>query len=506
MSRRAARVEHVDVIVVGAGISGVAAAYHLQTRCPDRSYAILEGRAAMGGTWDLFRYPGVRSDSDMHTLGFAFHPWTKPNAIADGAAIKAYVEAAAHAHGIDRKIRFGHQVTAAAWSTDDARWTVSATGPDGATVTMTCTFLSMCAGYYDYASGYTPEFPGVADFAGRIVHPQFWPDDLDVSGKQVVIIGSGATAMTLVPALARTAAHVTMVQRSPTYVVARPAEDRIANWLAARLSASAAYRLTRWKNVLSGIALYRLARSRPRMVSKRIIAMVREQLGPDYDVETHFTPQYDPWDQRICLVPDGDLFDSIRAGRASVVTDRIERFTRGGLALASGAALAADIVVTATGLSVQLLGGIRLSLDGQPIVLSGRLQYKGMMFDGVPNLSTAFGYTNASWTLKAELTAIHVCRLLTIMRKRTLRQATPRNDDSAMRTEPLIRFTSGYVQRAKALLPVQGARKPWRTNQNYALDVMDLRLGRVPAAMRFSNPEPVRNSGSRSGRLNLSHH
>ncbi|MGP7796133.1 flavin-containing monooxygenase [Sphingomonas sp. CLY1604] len=481
--------EHIDVVVVGAGISGIGQAYHLQTRCPDRSYVILEGRAAIGGTWDLFRYPGIRSDSDMHTLGFGFHPWTDAKAIADGPSIRAYVEETARAYGIDQHIRFRHHVVSAAWSTEDARWTVEATGPDGA-LTFTCNFLCMCSGYYNYAKGYTPEFAGAEQFAGRIVHPQLWPDDLDYAGKRVVVIGSGATAVTLVPEMARKAAHVTMLQRSPTYVVSRPAEDKVANWLRAKLPGRAAYGVTRWKNVLLGMLFYRIAKKRPEKFKARLIGMVRDHLGPDYDVATHFTPRYNPWDQRLCLVPDADLFQAIKRGDAAVATGTIERFTPAGIRLASGEELAADIIVTATGLELQLLSDVRFSKDGVPIDLSKALQYKGMMFSDVPNLAYTFGYTNASWTLKADLVATYVCRLLNTMKKRGLRQATPQNSDADMATEPFVDFTSGYIQRAEHMLPRQGARKPWKLNQNYALDVLALRLGSVDDDMVFSNPGP----------------
>ncbi|AXJ96323.1 MULTISPECIES: NAD(P)/FAD-dependent oxidoreductase [unclassified Sphingomonas] len=483
--------EHVDVVIVGAGLSGVGQAYHLQRRCPDRRYVILEGRGAMGGTWDLFRYPGVRSDSDMHTLGFAFQPWTEAKAIADGASIRDYIEATAREHGIDRHIRYRHHVRAASWSTPDARWTVEATGPDGEAVTITCDFLCMCSGYYDYAQGHTPDFPDSTRFAGRIVHPQFWPDDLDYAGRRVVVIGSGATAVTLVPEMAKTAAHVTMLQRSPTYVVSRPAEDGIANWLRARLPHNLAYGITRWKNVLLGMVFYRIARKRPEKFKQRLIGMVRDHLGPDYDVDTHFTPRYNPWDQRLCLVPDADLFAAIRDGRASVVTGTIDRFTETGIRLSSGEALAADIIVTATGLQLQLLSDIVFSRDGQRIDLSQAVQYKGMMFSDVPNLAYTFGYTNASWTLKADLVATYVCRLLNTMRRRGLRQATPRIADPAMGRAPFVDFTSGYVARAAHFLPSQGTRKPWRLNQNYALDVLALRFGSLDDEMEFSNPEPV---------------
>jgi len=480
-------VEHVDVVVVGAGLSGISQAYHLRTRCPDRSYLILEARQAIGGTWDLFRYPGIRSDSDMHTLGFSFRPWEGAKAIADGASIRAYIEDTAREHGIDRDIRFGVTVRSAAWSTADARWLIEAEGPEGP-LTFSCAFLSLCAGYYDYAAGHTPAFAGAEDFAGRIVHPQLWPADLDVADRRVVVIGSGATAMTLVPALAESAAHVTMLQRSPTYVVSRPSRDRVADALRRVLPAKLAYRVTRWKNIALGTAFFRLAKWRPGKTRQRLLAMVRLQLGPDYDVATHFTPRYDPWDQRLCLVPDADLFKAIKAGTAAVATGTIDRFTTDGIRLSSGEELPADIIVTATGLRIKLVGGIALSVDGTAVSLAGRLLYKGMMVEGVPNMSFTFGYTNASWTLKADLTAGYVCRLLNVMRSRGMRQVTPTNDDLEMAREPFVDFTSGYVQRAAAELPQQGARKPWRVHQNYTRDLIALRHGSVDDALRFSNP------------------
>jgi cation diffusion facilitator CzcD-associated flavoprotein CzcO len=484
--------EHLDVIVVGAGLSGVGQGHHLQTRCPDRSYAILEARASLGGTWDLFRYPGIRSDSDMHTLGFSFHPWTQAKSIADGPSIRAYIEETAQRFGVDRHIRYRTRVTAAAWSSEDARWTIAATGPDGVALTLTCNFLCMCSGYYDYAKGHAPEFAGASEFTGRIVHPQFWPDDLDFAGKRIVVIGSGATAVTLVPEMAKTADHVIMLQRSPTYVVARPGEDGFANGLRRWLPSKIAYGVTRWKNVLLGMFFYRMARRRPEQTKQRILAMTREHLGADYDVATHFTPRYNPWDQRVCLVPDADLFHALKAGRAEVVTDTIERFTPTGIRLTSGRELAADVIVTATGLELQLLSGVTFTVDGVVVDLSQALQYKGMMFSDVPNLAYTFGYTNASWTLKADLVATYVCRLLNTMRKRGLRQATPHNADEAMATEPFVDFSSGYIQRAAGQLPRQGSRKPWKLNQNYALDLMMLRYGSVDDAMQFSNPEPAR--------------
>ena len=482
--------EHVDVIVVGAGLSGIGAAYHLQTRCPDRSYLILESRDAIGGTWDLFRYPGIRSDSDMHTLGYSFKPWTQAKAIADGASIRDYVRETARENGIDRHIRFGHKVVRADWSTRDAAWTVETERGDGTVARFTCNFLHMCAGYYDYARGYAPRFEGQEAFGGRIVHPQFWPEDLDYAGKRVVVIGSGATAVTLVPEMARQAAHVTMLQRSPTYVVSRPAQDRVANWMRRRLPSRLAYAATRWKNVGFGMFFYRMTRTKPEATKQRLIGMVRDALGPDYDVGKHFTPRYNPWDQRLCLVPDADLFDAIRAGRAAVATDTIARFTPTGILLASGEELPADVIVTATGLEVSLMGGAAFTIDGAPADLTQSLQYKGMMFSDVPNLAFTFGYTNASWTLKADLVAMYVCRLLNTMRKRGLRQATPRIGGADVKPEPFVDFTSGYIQRAVDRLPKQGDRKPWRLNQNYALDVMALRFGSVDDSMEFANPAP----------------
>ena len=482
--------EHVDVIVVGAGISGIGAGYHLQANCPDRSYLILEGRAALGGTWDLFRYPGIRSDSDMYTLGYAFKPWTEAKAIADGPAILSYLNETAAEHGIDQHIRFRHHVEQAAWSTKRATWIVTATGPEGDEVQFSCNFLFMCSGYYNYARGHSPDFAGSADFGGQIVHPQHWPEDLDYAGKRVVVIGSGATAVTIVPEMAKTAASVTMLQRSPTYVVSRPAEDRFANWLRAKLPGKLAYDIVRWRNVLLGMFFFNRARKRPERMKERLIGMVREELGPDYDVETHFTPLYNPWDQRLCLVPDGDLFAALREGRASVVTGKIDRFVPEGIRLESGDTLPADIIVTATGLELQLLSDVAFSVDGAPVDLSKCLNYKGMMYSDVPNLASSFGYTNASWTLKADLTCMYVCRLLNTMKRRGLRQATPRIGDDTIEEVPFLDFSSGYVQRAIDKFPKQGSKKPWKLNQNYARDIMALRYGSVDTAMEFSNPEP----------------
>nr|WP_294813932.1 NAD(P)/FAD-dependent oxidoreductase [uncultured Sphingomonas sp.] len=481
--------EHFDVVVVGAGISGIGAGYHLQANSPDRSYVILEGRERLGGTWDLFRYPGIRSDSDMYTLGFSFKPWTHAKAIADGPAILRYLDETAREYGVDRHIRYGHHVKRANWSSDDALWTVVA-DRDGTEVTFTCAFLFMATGYYNYARGHTPDFAGIEDFKGRIVHPQFWTDDVDYAGKRIVVIGSGATAVTLVPELAKQAAHVTMLQRSPTYIVARPSEDKIAQWLRRRLPDKAAYGITRWKNVLLQQYFFRAMRKRPDKAKKAIVDMVRQEL-PGYDVDTHFTPRYNPWDQRLCLVPDADLFASLREGKASVVTDTIDRFTENGIRLASGEALEADLVITATGLEIQLLSGMPVTVDGKLFEPAKHMTYKGMMFSDVPNFAISFGYTNASWTLKSDLTAGYVTRLLNAMKKRGMRQVTPRVQ-APVEAAPFLDFTSGYVQRAAAHLPRQGTRKPWRLHQNYTRDVMALKFGGIDQEMEFSNPEPAK--------------
>jgi cation diffusion facilitator CzcD-associated flavoprotein CzcO len=478
--------EHVDVLIVGAGLSGIGAAHHLQTAFTGRSYAILEAREAIGGTWDLFRYPGVRSDSDMQTLGYRFRPWTQASAIADGPAILKYVRDTAAEAGIDRHIRFGHRVVKAEWSTSDSQWTVEAVH-DGTPVQVTAKFLYVCSGYYHYDAGYTPDFPGIERFQGAVVHPQQWPEDLDYAGKKVVVIGSGATAVTLVPAMAGDAAHVTMLQRSPTYVVARPAEDAIANRLRRRLPLGLAYGLTRWKNVLLGMYFYQLCKRRPDRAKALIMQGLRFCLGPDYDIGTHFTPRYNPWDQRLCLVPDADLFRAIRQKTVSVVTNEIDTFTETGIRLRSGKELPADLIVTATGLSLQLLGGMTLAVDGKTINPGDTIAYKGMMYSDVPNFAVVSGYTNASWTLKADLVCEYVCRLLNHMQKNGLRQCTPRLDDPAMERLPWVDFSSGYIQRAIDQFPKQGARRPWRLHQNYAFDLMSLRFGSVrDKAMVFS--------------------
>jgi cation diffusion facilitator CzcD-associated flavoprotein CzcO len=483
--------EYLDVLIVGAGLSGIGAAYHLQTECPHKSYAILEGRERSGGTWDLFRYPGIRSDSDMYTLGYVFKPWTNAKAIADGPSILRYVRETAREHRIDEKIRYQHRVKRANWSSADARWTVEIErGPTQAVSRIECQFLFFATGYYDYAEGYTPEFAGRERFRGRVVHPQFWTPDIDYAGKRVIVIGSGATAVTLVPSIAKDAAHVTMLQRSPTYVVSRPAEDPIANKLREKLPAMAAYELTRWKNVLLGMFFYNLSKRRPDRVKAFIMRGVRAALGPEYDLR-HFTPNYQPWDQRVCLVPDADLFRAIRKGKAEVVTDQIETFTERGLQLKSGRELAADLIVTATGLNLVVLGNVELALDGKLVEPSQQMTYKGMMYSDVPNLAFAIGYTNASWTLKCDLTAQYVCRLLQHMDAAGKRVCFPHNDDPSVKLEPWIDFNSGYILRSIDKFPKQGSKAPWRLHQNYARDLFALRYGKVDdGVMRFGNPVP----------------
>ena len=465
----AAGVEQLDVLIVGAGISGIDAAYHLQKRLPGKRFAILEARDRIGGTWDLFRYPGIRSDSDMYTLGFPFRPWRGDRSIVEGADIRDYVEETARAFGIDRRIRFGHRVTRASWSSAEARWSVEAESGEGVR-RFSCAFLFLCSGYYDYAAGYRPAWPGEAGFQGRFVHPQHWPEDLDVAGKRVVVIGSGATAVTLVPALAQTAAYVTMLQRSPSYVVALPSRDRLAKGLGARL--------TRAKNIALGMYFFNRARRKPDKVRTLLLDLVRGELPEGYDVERHFAPAYKPWDQRMCLVPDGDLFAAIREGRVAVETGEIETFTRDGIRLRSGEEVPADIVVTATGLVLKLLGGVALSVDGEAVEAAGRLVYKGMMLEDIPNLAFTFGYTNASWTLKCDLTSRYLCRLLRHMGKAGHRICTPRARGEIER-RPLLDFTSGYIARAADVLPRQGMESPWRVPQNYFRDVATLGFGRV---------------------------
>jgi monooxygenase len=485
--------EHLDVLIVGAGLSGIGAAHHLQRDSPRKSYAILEAREDLGGTWDLFRYPGIRSDSDMHTLGYRFRPWTEAKSIADGPSILRYVRDTARDGGIDRKIRLRHRVVSAEWSSAEARWTVGAERLEtGETVTLTCDFLFMCSGYYRYDEGYTPEFPGIGDFGGEVIHPQHWPEDTDCTGKRVVVIGSGATAMTLVPALAGEAAQVTMLQRSPTYVVSMPGEDGLANALRRFLPARVAYPIVRWKNVfLQGVS-YRLSRSRPQLMKKLLRRGVVKSLPAGYDVDTHFKPSYNPWDQRLCLVPDADLFRALGSGKAEIVTDRIASFNAKGIETESGAQLDADVVVTATGLNLLFLGGMRISVDGVEPDIAKAMTYKGMMLSDVPNFAFTLGYTNASWTLKADLVAEYVCRLLNHMDAGGYDVCVPQISDPSVTEEPLLDFNSGYVLRSIDGLPKQGSKEPWKLRMNYPLDLRAMRFGAVEdGTMRFSRAPSV---------------
>ncbi|WP_048439571.1 NAD(P)/FAD-dependent oxidoreductase [Caenimonas sp. SL110] len=479
-----------DVIVIGAGLSGIAAAHHLQTLCPSRSFAILEGRDAIGGTWDLFRYPGIRSDSDMSTLGYSFRPWTSDASFASGPAIRDYVQAAARQEGIEQHIRFGHRVTAANWDSHAARWTVqvTATAGEGNTqLSMTCRFLFFCSGYYDYDKGHAPEWPGRDTFRGEIVHPQHWPAALDWRGKAVVVIGSGATAITLVPELARDAAHVTMVQRSPTYIIALPALDSVGARLRMLLPAGTAYRLVRWKNIAAAMLFYGYSRWRPERVKALIARGARHFLGASFDVERHLSPAYKPWDQRLCVAPDADFFRAIRSGKASIVTAAMQAFTPRGIRTSQGQEIEADVIVTATGLQLKVLGGARLTLDGMAVDPSKSVMYRGTMYSGVPNLAVASGYTNASWTLKCELSARYVCRLLNRMQSKGQDVCVARYEGASQDTQPAIGLTSGYIQRSVALLPRQGLKSPWRMYQNYLLDLATLRFSRLSdGALTFS--------------------
>ncbi len=487
--------EDLDVLIVGAGLSGIGAGYHLQDSCPGKKYAILESRGELGGTWDLFRYPGIRSDSDMHTLGYGFRPWSGAKAIVDGGSILSYLRQTATDYGIDKKIRFHHRVLGAEWSTPESRWTVEAVRSDtGETVTFSCGFLLVCSGYYSYEEGYSPAFEGVERFGGQVLHPQHWSEDIDYTDKRVVVIGSGATAVTLVPSLAQKAAHVTMLQRSPSYIVSLPSEDPIARTLRRALPQRAASAVVRWKNILLQLFSYQLSRRRPELVKAMVRRGVVAALPVGYDVDKHFKPNYDPWDQRLCLVPDGDLFAAISSGRATMVTDQIETFTETGIKLKSGAELDADLIVTATGLNLLFLGGMQVRVDGREIDMAKEMTYKGMMLSGIPNFAFTLGYTNSSWTLKADLTSEYVCRLLVHMDAHGYSTCVPEVTDSSITEQPLLDFMAGYVLRSIDKLPKQGSRSPWRLRMNYPLDAREIRFGAIDdGTLRFSTaPAPTR--------------
>lgn len=486
-------IEHFDVLIIGAGISGIGAAVHLQDKCPNKSYAVLEARENLGGTWDLFKYPGIRSDSDMYTLGYSFRPWTASKAIADGPSILAYLKDTARVYGVDRKIRYKTRMERASWSSQNAIWTVEVSDAEtGEVREMTCGFIYACTGYYRYDEGYTPDFEGLERFEGRVVHPQQWTEDIEYAGKKVVVIGSGATAVTLVPELAKTAESVTMLQRSPTYILSAPEEDKMANLMREHLPGEIAYAITRWKNVAVSMAMYNASRRWPGALKKLLVGGVKRALPSDFDIEKHFTPRYDPWDQRLCLVPDGDLFAVLSSGRAQVVTDRIDTFTEGGIKLRSGQELEADLVVTATGLVLQLFGGAKLFVDGIEVVPSEQMAYRAMMVGDVPNLAFAVGYTNASWTLKVDLVGEYVCRLLNHMDDKGYTTCCPRRDPD-MEEAPLLDFDAGYIKRALSVLPRGGAKRPWRVFENYVLDRATLMHGPVEdGTMEFGRRAPTR--------------
>ena len=468
---------HFDVVIIGAGLSGIGAASHLERDAPNKTYAILESRSAMGGTWDLFRYPGVRSDSDMHTLGYSFKPGKHERAIADGPAILDYIRETAKEYDVAKHIRYNQRASKISWDSASATWTISIKQEGKRASKITCNFIYSCTGYYNYEKGYTPDFEGVEQFKGQIVHPQQWPEDLDYSGKNVVVIGSGATAITVVPSMAKTAKHVTMLQRSPTYVVSRPSKDKFALKLARYLPANLAYLITRWKNVSMQALIYQYSRRRPEKMKAALLSLTRKELGGKVDVDTHFNPSYNPWDQRLCLVPDGDLFRSLRKGTSSVVTGHIKTFTKTGIKLESGDLLKADLVVSATGLELLPMGGMAIEVDGKLMSLPDTLGFRGMMLSDIPNFVLAAGYTNASWTLKCDLTSEYVCRMLNHMDKKGFQYCVARNLDPNMERVAFLDLASGYVDRSIDSFPKQGTRSPWKLYQNYLLDIISLRFG-----------------------------
>jgi len=480
--------EHFDVVIVGAGLSGIGAARHLKAQCPGKTFAILEGRDTIGGTWDLFRYPGIRSDSDMYTLGYNFKPWTEKQVIADGHRIRNYIQETAQENDLQRHIRFGSKVVSSDWSSDTATWTLTVEKKSGETVQVTCNWLMMCSGYYNYEEGFTPEFKGRDDFKGQVIHPQFWPENLDYSGKRVVVIGSGATAITLIPSMTDKAKMVTMLQRTPSYVISVPQFDPMVRFLLKFLPEMTVYNISRARNNFITQLIFKLSRKYPNAVRKFLLKQVKVQVGPNFDMK-HFTPPYNPWDQRLCAVPNGDLFKAIRKGKANVVTDHIDRFVENGIKLKSGETLEADIIVTATGLNLRLFGGMTMTVDGKAIEMNKHISYKGLMFSDIPNFSNTLGYTNASWTLKADLIAEYVCRLIKHMDKTGTRIAVPERKDPNVKPAPLLDMTSGYVARAEATLPKGADRAPWKLYQNYAMDMDQLRNGKLEdGVMAFRKP------------------
>ncbi len=489
--------EHLDVLIIGAGLSGVGAACHLQRQCPDKTFALLEGRGALGGTWDLFRYPGIRSDSDMFTLGYNFKPWNEAKAIADGPSIRRYIEETARENGIERKIRYRHRVLAADWCSSAARWTLQVQrGDEPEPIQLSCQFLLLCTGYYRYEAGYTPEFKGREQFQGDFIHPQLWPEGFDYGGKNVVVIGSGATAVTLVPAMTDKARHVTMLQRSPTYVVSLPELDPLSNWLRRFLPQTWVYRLARTRNVALQLVFYKISKAMPNLVRKVLLGLARRQLGADFDMR-HFSPRYQPWDERVCAVPDGDLFRVLRQGKASVVTEQIDRFTATGIRLKNGQELAADVIVSATGLELQLFGSMQVAVDGVPFDAAKSMGYRGIMLRDLPNAAVVLGYTNASWTLKADLSSEYFCRLIRHMDAIGMRQCTPRDSQGSVREAPFLDLASGYIQRAADRIPKQGDRAPWKLYQNYLLDLALLRYGRLQDGyLQFSAPQQAAEGAS----------
>jgi len=478
---------YVDAIIIGAGISGISAAYYLQTMCPDKSFVILEGRDNIGGTWDLFKYPGIRSDSDMYTLGFAFRPWIDKKAIADGPSIMKYLNEAVDDYGLKEKIDFGKKVVAAAWSSEDFTWSLHVHDSNESEQLYTCRFVFVCTGYYNYDKGYTPDFPGKDSFEGEFIHPQFWPEDLDYTDKKMVVIGSGATAVTLIPELAAKGKHVTMLQRSPTFITAGPSEDKLANWMNETLPQNLAYKITRWKKIRVGQFFYKLARKYPRFMKGLLIKGAQKEMGDDFKPE-HFTPKYNPWDQRICLAPDSDFFESVKSEKADIVTDTIETITKNGIKLSSGKHLDADIIISATGLELKFLGGMAVTVDGESINFADTVAYKGMMFSGIPNLTLAFGYTNASWTLKCDLSNAYFCRVIQYMDEHGFSKCVPHQNDPELELESFVDFNSSYILRYIETYPKQGSKEPWKLKQDYYQDLKKLKKERVDDDfMKFSS-------------------